>query len=63
MEDGRECTAELTFKQEGGVIVEPAIATIASILALEVDSTVADGTLIEAVVISNTALGNLTSKK
>ena len=63
MEDGRECTAELTFKQEGGVIVEPAVATIASILALEVDSTVADGTLIEAVVISNTALGNLTSKK
>ena len=63
MEDGRECTLELTFKQEGGVIVEPEVTTISNILALEVDSTVADGTVIEAVVISNAALGNLTSKK
>ena len=63
MADGRECTLELTFSQEGGVIAEPEVATIASILALEVGATVADDTVIEAVVVSNAALNNLTSQK
>ncbi len=43
--------------------VEPTVATIASILALGQDATVAEGTFVEGVVISNSELNNLTSKK
>ena len=40
-----------------------ATATIAEILALSVNAKIADGTVIEGVVVSNLALNNLTSKK
>ena len=60
---GQTYVATVTVEQKAGVIAEPEIATIASVLALEVDATVANGTVIEGVVISNAALGNLTSKK
>ena len=43
--------------------VEPTVVTIASILALGQDATVAEGTFVEGVVISNSELDNLTSKK
>ncbi len=43
--------------------VEPTVATIASIVALGEGATVAEGTFVEGVVISNSELNNLTSKK
>lgn len=61
--NGQTYVATVTVEQKAGVIAEPEIATISSILALEVDATVANGTVIEGLVISNAALGNLTSKK
>lgn len=42
---------------------EPTVATIASIVALGEGATVAEGTFVEGVVISNSELNNLTSKK
>ena len=56
-----EETIPVEVSQAGSVAAEP--TAISSILALELDATIANGTVIEAVVISNTALGNLTSKK
>ena len=61
--NGQTYVTSVTVEQNAGVIAEPEITTISSILALDVDATVANGTVIEAVVISNSALGNLTSKK
>ena len=61
--NGQTYVASVTVEQNAGVIAEPEITAISSILALDVDATVAKGTVIEAVVISNSALGNLTSKK
>ena len=60
---GQTYVASVTIEQRAGVIPDPEIATIETILALELDTTIEYGTVIEGVVISNTELGNLTSKK
>ena len=56
-------TVSVTVKQKDGVIVEPTVATISSILALGANATIADDTFVEGVVVSNMDLNNLTSKK